>query len=79
LEKELFVLELERVTEVKIPRLLSLSQYPHSYRYYDALINIIKDQFSGDEKDFSKLKKTISYAFDQKYGSNNIFSKTIDE
>ena len=43
IEKEIFVLEIERGTEVKIPRLLSVYQYPHSFRFYDAIINIIKD------------------------------------
>ena len=72
-EKELFVLEMERGVEVKIPRLLALSQYPHSFRYYDSLVNTIKELYSLEQKDFSKLKKSISYAYDTKYGNNNIF------
>ena len=43
------------------------------------MINIIKDLFSGDHKDFSKLKKSISYAFDQKYMKNSVFQRTIDD
>lgn len=67
LEKELFTLEISRGTEVKIPPSLDQSKLPFSYRYFDPVINIVKSNLEGKNRDFAKLKKSISYAFDQKY------------
>jgi len=39
------------------------------------LINCIKTLYSSEQQDFSKLKKSISYAFDQRYGQNGLFRK----
>lgn len=74
LEKELFTLELSRGTEVKIPPSLDQSKLPISYRYFDPVINIVKSNLEGKNRDFAKLKKSISYAFDQKYHANSIFN-----
>ena len=73
--KDLFVLELEKGIEVKIPGKLGQSHLPLSFRYYDSLIKIVQENFSNQRKDFSKLKKSISYAFDQKFSHGlKIFS-----
>lgn len=74
LEKELFTLEISRGTEVKIPPSLDQSKLPFSYRYFDPIINIVKFNLEGTNRDFAKLKKSISYAFDQKYQANSIFN-----
>ena len=79
LEKKLFSLLLERGTEVRIPNTLLQTRYPQSFRYYDPIINIIKIHFSGINNDFSKLKKSISYAFDQKFQANSFFFKKNDD
>ena len=64
---------------MRIPKLLGVKKYPYSYRYYDSLISTIKDSYSREQKDKSKLKKSISYAFDQKYGASNLFGMSNDE
>jgi hypothetical protein len=69
LEKELFTHQLQRGVEVKIPPSLSMSRLPFSFRYYDSVINIVKANMAGQNRDFSKLKKSISYAFNQRYQS----------
>ena len=67
LEKELFSLMLERGGEVKIPKYLSQSHLPFSFRYYDPIVTIVKNHLNSQNRDFSKLKKSISYAFNQRY------------
>lgn len=73
LEKEMFSLMLTRGTEVKIPHALDQTRLPYSFRFYDPIINLIKLNFSGQNRDFSKLKRSISYAFDQKFQSHSLF------
>lgn len=75
LEKQLFCLNIERGTQVRIPNSLDISRLPQSYRYYDALIFTIKQNFTSDKKDFAKLRKSISYAFDQKFHEQSFFRK----
>jgi hypothetical protein len=38
----LFIIELRRGIEVKIPTKLSQSGFSYAYQYYDAIINIVK-------------------------------------
>lgn len=64
---------LTRGTEVKIPHALDQTRLPSSFRFYDPIINLIKLNFSGQSRDFSKLKRSISYAFDQKFQSHSLF------
>ena len=74
MEKELFSLLLERGTEVKIPASLDQNFLPASFKYYDSIIGIVKLNFTAQSKDFSKLKKSISYAFDQRFQAKSFFS-----
>ena len=39
------------------------------------MINFIKTLYSSEQQDFSKLKKSISYAFDQRYGQSALFRR----
>lgn len=78
LEKELFSLMLQRGGEVKIPKYLSQSNLPFSFRYYDSIVAIVKSNLGSQNRDFSKLKKSISYAFNQRFQSQSIFNRIAD-
>jgi hypothetical protein len=52
---------------------------PFSFRYYDSIINVVKLNIGGQNRDFSKLKKSISYAFNQRYQAQSIFNKMADD
>ena len=79
MEKKLFSILLERGTEVKIPASLDQNFLPASFKYYDSIIGIVKLNFTAQSKDFSKLKKSISYAFDQRFHANSFFFKKSGE
>lgn len=57
--KKLFILDMSDGCEVFIPKDLSQTQYPMSYRYYDPLIQIVQQRIADDRKDFYKLKNTM--------------------
>lgn len=42
LKKQCFVLELEKGTEVAVPRELSMKELPLSYQFYNCLLEIIR-------------------------------------
>ena len=42
LSKSLLILELEKGREASIPMILCQKNYPQSFQYYDALIDIIR-------------------------------------
>lgn len=42
-----------------IPKDLSQSQFPLSFRYYDPLIKIVKERMTDDRKDFYRLKNEL--------------------
>jgi len=41
-------------------------------------VTIVKNHLNGQNRDFSKLKKSISYAFNQRYQSQSMFNKIAD-
>lgn len=59
INKDLFLIEIEQGQEVFIPKDLSQSQYPLSFRYYDPLIKIVKERMTDDRKDFYKVKNEL--------------------
>jgi hypothetical protein len=48
--KEIFVQEISLGDEVIIPKDLSQDQYPHSFRYYDFILNFVMDNVSSETK-----------------------------
>ena len=62
-----------------IPESLQQNKYPVSFKFYDPIINIVKDKFKGTQKDFSILKKSVGYAFDQKYETNSLFRQKAED
>ena len=52
ISKQLFILELEQGTEVFIPPDLCINRYPQSFRFYDHILNFIKENLSTERKDF---------------------------
>ena len=72
-EKEVFTTRLENGEQIKIPYSFDQRRLPLSFRFYDPLINIIKENYKGQHKDFAKLKKSISYAFKLKHMEKSIF------
>lgn len=67
LQKQIFVLELEKGSEVAIPRELSQCQLPLCYQYYDCLLEIIRQHVSSDSK---------YYFFKYRQQQQNAISKT---
>ena len=50
LQKQLFIMELRRGIEVRIPKKLSQSGMSHYFRFYDSIINIVKTNIHSVEK-----------------------------
>ena len=48
--KELFALEIEQGLEVQIPRSLGQSHLPRSFRYYDSVLAIIRENVSEEKR-----------------------------
>jgi hypothetical protein len=84
LAKEIFMIELELGKEVFVPKDLSQSKLPISFRYYDPIINIIKKRMLVERREYYGLKKALAFTFNnesaykyimEKIGvSNNIFA-----
>ena len=47
LTKDLYTIELEQGLEVLVPRSLSQEHLPYSFRYYDALIAMVRERVSA--------------------------------
>ena len=73
IQKEMFVIELEAGNEVLIPKGLSQSDLPLSFRYYDSVLRIIKKNLSDKRKQFFKVKKNLVNSF----GTENQFVKFL--
>ena len=48
LKKQMFVLELEKGTEVSVPRELNMEELPMSYHFYNCLLEIIRQNLGPD-------------------------------
>ena len=48
-------------------------------RFYDPIINIIKMNFTGQTRDFSKLKKAVSFAFNKRIDERSILNRNSGE
>jgi len=75
IQKNLTILEVEQGKEVYIPRELSLDRLPTSYRFYDFLINYVKEQVSAERKEFYGLKKALTNSMHKKLESNYLLEK----
>lgn len=64
LSKEKMCLSL-RKTFVRIPTVLSQSQLPNSFRYYDALISIIKNKMSNEMHDTVNFESSLNLIRDE--------------
>lgn len=63
LTKDLFSLEIEQGLEVQVPRSLSQSHLPHSFRYYDGILSMVRERVS---------QKTCQAFIDRSYLSYHI-------
>lgn len=64
--KELFLLDLEQGNEVRIPPELSLKKLPHSYRFYDALVQIVQTMISHNKQRILRHELGLIRHFDKK-------------
>ena len=53
--------EIEQGKEAFIPRELSVTHLPYSFRYYDPIVNIIKDQIDNEFKLTTLTRNEISF------------------
>jgi hypothetical protein len=63
LAKELFMIELMSGQEVNVPKDLSQSNLPYSYRYYDPILLLIKGMMPQENREYFALKKGLDFKF----------------
>ena len=68
--KELFLIELEQGNEVFISPDLDINKYSPSFRFYDHILNFVRDNISSERKDFYAVKKVIANVFFENYKRN---------
>ena len=63
LNKEVLVRDIEQTQDAMIPYVLSQDQYPVSFRFYDPILRIIKNDMSQAKKDWFQRKNQLSKEF----------------
>ena len=58
--KEMFALEIEEGTEVRIPALLSHDELPLSFQYYDPVIKLVQAHISAQKREFYSAKNKLA-------------------
>lgn len=75
LAKEIFMIELELGKEVFVPKDMSQSKLPLSFRYYDPIINMIKKRMLVERREYYGLKKALAFTFNNESASKYILEK----
>jgi hypothetical protein len=70
--KDILMLEVEDGLEVFLQSDLNLEKLPYSFRYYDFLINYIKEKLSDDRREFYTNEKLMAL-----HVHNKIFNKSL--
>jgi hypothetical protein len=75
LAKEIFMIELELGKEVFVPKDMSQSKLPISFRFYDPIINMIKKRMLVERREYYGLKKALAFTFNNESASKYILEK----
>jgi len=57
------MIELMSGQEVNVPKDLSQSNLPYSYRYYDPILLLIKGMMPQENREYFALKKGLDFKF----------------
>ena len=63
----MFVLDLELGQEVPVPEVLSMRNLPHSFRFYDSIIQISQNLVSHQKSNLLGTQMAIIKQLDQNY------------
>ena len=63
LSKEIFIFEIEQGNEAFITKDISQDIYPNSFRYYDFILNFVREKISFNRREVYGIKKAISLTF----------------
>ena len=59
--KEIFILDIAEGQEVFIPKALSQSHYPYSYRYYDPILALININTPDEKIQFFTVQRQVAF------------------
>lgn len=69
------MIELELGKEVFVPKDMSQSSLPISFRFYDPIINMIKKRMLVERREYYGLKKALAFTFNNESASKYILEK----